>query len=1320
VYAKTDIQPLLNQGVAKSDIALSSLHAVAKQTIGGLAQGLEVEPPVLFEGGPLTYNPTLVKVFAQRLGLSGNQIIVPDYPELIVAHGAALAAGTNLNKVVEYFDVNEAIKALRSTKGNGYNSHDNSCEFCESMTPTAKEPLFTTEQERRAFELRHASRKIEPPKVSPGDTLRVWLGIDSGSTTTKLVFLDEQGVPIESFYASNKGEPLAVAKDALKKIHEKYQALGVEIEVLGAGSTGYGEMMFARGFHLDYHAVETVAHAHAARHYLPEVSFVLDIGGQDMKAIWMDGGVITDILMNEACSSGCGSFLENFATSLNINLEDIADVAFSSKSPARLGSRCTVFMNSSIVSEQRQGKSPADIMAGLVTSIIENVFSKVIRLSNFDALGSSIMVQGGTFQNDAVLRAFERVVGREVHRAPYPGLMGAIGVALLTKERMERESERVAGENAMNPRFSFTFNGEGSVKSHFIGFDALNDFSYTQTSGLICPFCTNRCNRTLIKFSDGTSWITHNRCAKGEVVGDISDALVQKEVHKRAKAAKLQEERTPNLFKVREKLLFASVDVKRLAPLRSETIGIPRVLGVWDSAPFWRGLFESLGFTVVFSRESNREMYEKGLSGVASDTVCFPAKLVHGHVNDLIQTGVDSIFMPIITVVAPEGQEDTAESMCAIVKGYPMVMRASDNPEAKSDIPFDTPLFHWYTAKDRDKQLTAYLKKRWAISEDVARCAINQAEKAQKHFKDKLKDAGAKVLAAVEKQNGHAVVLASRPYQNDPLVNHDLPRLFCEEGVAVLTVDSLPSLEEVDLSKSRLDIANNFHARMLAGALIAARSPYLDYVQIVSFGCGHDAYLSDEIIRLMRETSDDVPLILKVDESSVEGPLRIRVRSFVETIELKRISEKSYIVSRKQLDDPYPVKFDKTCKDNRMTVLIPNTSHAFSRMMAAVFSKQGLNAVPLEVGRKRAIELGKHYVHNDICFPAQIVIGECLAALESGKYDLNNVCIGMGKYVGDCRLTHYSALLRKALDDAGYTHVPILTNDDVDSHNMHPGFKMNILSAMRIAYALPMIDALEELLRKMRPYEIKKGASQDAFEKALDALIEGIDGGFRTMNIGFTRAIQIMNEVEYDRSKRHPRVLIVGEYLLNFHPGANRDIEHYLERNGFEIVEARMTDVIRKTYFYKHSQVKEFGVNKPLSWRVMNAISDRFFDLAHNNCDKIAKAHPLYEPPCRMPDLVKASDDIVHHTFDAGEGVLIPAEIIHNARKGVEAFVILQPFGCLPNHIVGRGIVARLKRDYPNAHILSLDYDPDVSFANIENRLQMLVMSIKEEEIVSR
>ncbi len=1291
VYAKTDIQPLLNQGVPKEDIALSALHAIAKQTIGGLAQGLDITPPVIFEGGPLHFNPTLVRVFVERLGLEPHEAIIPENPEIIVALGAAFGVRDFPAASSTSLDVPAALAVL--------SAYDVHADANADARPTP--PLFESAEARTAFERRHALGTPPAVNAKPGTSLPCYLGIDSGSTTTKLALIDEDGQLVDSFYASNKGEPLAVAREVLIALRDKHRARGVELEILGAGSTGYGELFFASAFNCDHHAVETVAHARAAHAIEPRVSFVLDIGGQDMKAIWIERGVITDILMNEACSSGCGSFLENFAGALGIPLERIAPMAFESTSPAQLGSRCTVFMNSSIVTEQRNGKTPADIMAGLCSSIVENVFTKVIRVASLDSLGEHIVVQGGTFANDAVLRAFERYVGREVKRAPYPGLMGAIGVALLTKERMEEravEAEAVgvaAGNAPTRPR------------STFIGLDALDSFSYTQDTNLVCTFCTNLCNRTRVCFSDGSSYITGNRCPKGEVVGDAHDAQVIEAI----KAASHTLDDTPNLFHTRRRLLFRQWPHARVCPKRGVTIGLPRTLAIWDNAPFWRTLFESLGFSVRFSHQSTREMYEEGLSAVTSDTICFPAKLVHGHVRDLVKHGVDRIFMPIITTVPPEATAPTAEWMCAVVKGYPMVMRASDNPAERFGVPLDAPLFHWYSNADRDKQLARWLHDEFGIAEDHARAAIAEADGAQDSFRRLLQEEGASVLERVRAEGCFAVVLASRPYQNDPLVNHDLPRLFVEQGVPVLTVDALPGIFDVDLSDSLIDISNNYHARMLSGALLAARDPNLEYAQIVSFGCGHDAYLTDEIIRLMRETSGGTPLVLKVDESTIEGPLRIRVRSFVETLRIRRRLDR--MAEPRALRDPYAVKFDRTAAESR-TILVPNTSHAFARMMAAAFVKQGFSAVALEIGRDEAIALGKRYVHNDICFPAQIVIGEALWALTSGKYDPDKVAIGMAKYIGDCRLTHYSSLLRKALDEAGFESIPIVTNDATDDANMHPAFRMSLPTAMRIAFALPMIDALEELVRKMRPYELEPGSANAAFDAAMDLLIDGLaTGGVRGMNRSFKRGIQIMRDVRYDRTRLRPGVLIVGEYLLNFHPGANHDIEDYLERNGFEIIEARMTDVIRKTYFYRHAQVREFGVGKPLAYKAENAIDDRFFDLAHDNCDRIARAHPLYTPACRLQDLVKASDGIVHHTFDAGEGVLIPGEILHHAAQGCRTFVILQPFGCLPNHVVGRGIVKALKDRYPDAQILPLDYDPDVSFANVENRLQMLIMNAR-------
>ena len=1265
VYAKTDIQPLLNQGVSRADLALSAFHAVAKQTIGGLAQGLTIQPPVAFEGGPLTFNHTLVQVFSERLGLGTEDILLPEHPERMMAYGAALSA-----------------RDLWKDQGAPLTAGDLLTRLQNRPTDHTEDgPLyFASAEEESAFKARHALPAWSPLQPAAGQTVRGYLGIDSGSTTTKFVLLGEDGRLLDSFYAPNRGEPLLVARDALIALRDRYRKAGAQLDILGVGTTGYGEQLFANAFSAEYHVVETVAHARAAAEYVPNASFLLDIGGQDMKAIWLDHGIITNIVVNEACSSGCGSFLENFAASLQIPVDQIAEEAFRARHPAKLGSRCTVFMNSSIITEQRNGKSAGDIMAGLCRSIIENVFTKVIRLSNLDRLGDTIVVQGGTFRNDAVLRAMEQYTGRKVTRAPYPEIMGAIGAALLTKEQARH------------------------VPRSFIGLDALEDFSYTQQANAPCPFCANHCKRTVLTFSNGKSWVTNNRCERGEILGNPQDAGV------RARLQQInQAQRPADLFALRRKLLFQPYPHPNLCAARGITIGLPRVLFFWDTMPFWQTFFSALGFTVQLSDFSTRKMYESGLSAVTSDTVCFPAKLVHGHLRNLAAKNVDRIFFPSISTIPSENQEKTSESMCAVVKGYPFVIRNSDDFLKEAGIPLDAPLFHWYSDEDRTDQLVHYMQQTYGISAALTRAAITAGDKAQQTFRREMQQAGQKVLDEVTRTGQYAVVLASRPYQTDTLVNHDLPAMLTGFGVPVLTVDSLPGLDDVPLDASALDIVNNYHARMLESAVITARNPHLEYIQIVSFGCGHDAYLSDEITRLLREIAGRTPLILKLDESDVQGPLRIRVRSFLETLNMRRAAGLSAEIH--PLPDQYPVKFTAQDRKTRL-VLVPNTSHAFCRVLSAAFATQGLRTVPLELGREEAIRLGKQYVHNDICFPAQMVIGEVLAALQSGRYDTDHVAVAMAKYIGDCRLTHYSALLRKALDDAGFANVPILTNDDADSHNQHPGFRMNLLTSIRIAYAMPMIDALEALLRKIRPYETVPGSTQKAFDEAMDLVVDGLQKhGVRGAEQGLRRGIARLKQVPCDRSKPKPQVLIVGEYLLNFHPGANREIEAYLEKNGFEIIEAHMTDVIRKSYFSRDTQNREFHLHRPLATKAWFHIANTVFEGAHALTDSIAAAHPLYEPPCRLPELVKLSDPIIPHTFDAGEGVLIPAEILHHAARGCRAFVILQPFGCLPNHVVGRGIAKRLKELYPDAQILPLDFDPDVSEANLENRLQMLVMN---------
>ena len=1297
VYAKTDIQPLLNEGIPTTDLALSALHAVARQTIGGLAQGIDIEPPVIFEGGTLAYNPTLVRVFREQLNLSDDQVIVPRDPQIMVARGAALSL-TDMFASSQPIDLPDAFVRL---------------DKLETVAPASGEgrlaqPFFATPAEQADFTARHGKETPAkgPDAYAPGETVRVALGIDSGSTTTKFALVDEAGELVDSFYASNNGRPLDVAQQGLVSLKNRWETAGVTLAIDAVGTTGYGEELFARAFHADYHTVETVAHARAACACVPDATFVLDIGGQDMKAIWLNHGVLTDIVVNEACSAGCGSFLEGFAKNLGIAVEDIATEAFSSKDPAVLGSRCTVFMNSSVVSEQRRGKGPGDIMAGLCRSIIENVFTKVIRVSNLNRLGDKVVVQGGTFRNDAVLRAFEQYLGKPVTRAPHPGLMGAIGIALLAREECRK----------------------GDAGTSFIGLDAVERFEHREFGGVTCRRCNNRCQRAVVAFGDGSLYVTGNRCPRGgaiswdELVREVPAAEeLRPQGACEAQAPGTGRDRTaaaPNLFVDREKLLFESCPTVPVCGGRDVTIGIPRVLEFWDTMPFWSTFFSTLGFKVRVSGRSTKAMYERGLAHVTSDTVCFPAKLVHGHIRNLVDAGVDRIFMPIITTVPTENTASTSEWMCAVVKGYPYVMRNSDNPEERFGVPFDTPLFHWYDEGDRNRQLKAWCKETFDIDADLVAKATEQADRAQQTFENQLQLRGRQVLENVREDGGYAVVIASRPYHNDPLVNHGLPKLFSERGIPVLTPDAVPGVCNVDLSNSRIDIVNNYHARMLSCAVIVASTPELELVQMGSFGCGHDAYLTDEIARMMGEMGSKVPMMIKLDESDVAGPMGIRVRSFIESVNRRRAEERAEgarVHAVHPLDDPYKVKYTKRDRHDKIA-LVPNTSHAFCRLMTAAMRNQGVRAEALDIGREDAIRLGKRYVHNDICFPAQIVIGEALAALESGKYDPHDVAVVTGKYIGDCRLTHYMPLLRRALDDAGYDYVPVLTNDDVDAHNAHPGFKLGLGPSIQIAYGLPMIDALEAMLRRIRPYELEKGAADAAFDRALDEVIEGMErSGLRGQATGFKRALAIMDAVPYDRSNPHPTVLIVGEYLLNFHLGANHEIERYLEDNGLEVIEARMTDVIRKTYFYKHAQSREFHVDLSLPEKAWYATADNLFELAHDRCDRLGAASPLYEPPTRMPELVRASDKILHHTFDAGEGVLIPAEILEHAKRGCRNFVILQPFGCLPNHVVGRGLIHALKEQYPTAQFLPLDYDPDVSFANVENRLQMLIMNAKAQ-----
>ncbi|OHD56431.1 MAG: CoA activase [Spirochaetes bacterium GWF1_51_8] len=1284
VFAKTDIQPLLNQGVSKEDIALSSFHAIAKQTIGGLAQGMEFSPKVIFEGGPLTFNPKLIEVFRERLRLEADDTVIPEHPEILVAWGAAISIAAMFQDKVPEYSREKSLAAMK--------------EYVENRIKTFTyeiENFFDNPAEGEAFTERHRLPEFTPKNYPAGTELDVYLGIDAGSTTSKFVLLDTVGEVVDLFYTNNMGEPLMVIRNALIELRERYRAKGVEFNILGVGTTGYGEMLFTKAFHADFHTVETVAHAEAAQKFAPDVSFVLDIGGQDMKAISLKSGIVTGIVLNEACSAGCGSFLETYARSLGIPVHEIAPRAFRAEHPSRLGSRCTVFMNSSIITEQKYGKTTEDILAGLCRSIIENVFTKVVRLSNFDALGDVIVVQGGTFRNDAVLRALEQYTGRNVIRPPYPGHMGAIGIALLTKEYIGKK-------RAEQPDY----------RSTFIGLDFMEAFFYTKEPGNICPFCTNNCSRTVVTFSDGTYYITGNRCEKGEIIGDPSNPEVKKLFGRSRKDLG----NVPDLMKLQNQLLFADYQPRVYGEKRKLKIGIPRVLNFWESIPFWKALFTSLGFEVVISRRSSYELFEDGISYVPSDTVCFPAKLAHGHVQDLIERKVDRIFMPMMIRVPVENASADGSHVCSIVQGYPIVIANSDDPEKRHGIPFDHPVFHWFNHKLRVNQTAEFIVKTFGIPERVVRRAMREAEAVEKKIKRELERAGNQVLHSLRGTSDFAVILAGRPYHSDDLVNHNLSSHFTRLGIPVLILDSIADLKKQDLRNVRMETTIPYHTRMASAGLFAAKNPNIEIVQIVSFGCGHDAIISDEMSRILREVSDKELLILKLDEGEAVGPINIRIKSFVETIRSKREKMRKSTIPQKlvELKNAFVSKYIKRHRKEKI-ILAPNLSPAFSQLASGILGSLGYRVIPMPLADDRAIALGKKFVHNDICFPAQVNIGEALSLLEKGTYSPDEVALGLAKNCDDCRAGQYSALARKALDEAGYPQIPIITTG-VDTKRIHPGFKIGIRFQIRALWGICINDALEMMRRRLRPYETIKGECDDLFDYYIKRLTGSIAKPKKVLLGILAEAVAAYNRIPVKMTKRRPRVGIVGEILLNFHPASNRNLERYLEEHGMEVVIPSMLDFFRRTAIIERDKSRRRLVPNPVINLLVSNLKEGLFDDAVKHVLAVMKDFRHADPHYTIYDVIEQVKKLMDVSYVAGEGWLLPGEICMLAERGVNSFVIVQPFGCLPNHITGRGMSKSLKNIYPQIQIVSLDFDPDTSMGNIENRLQMLIISAKELE----
>jgi len=850
------------------------------------------------------------------------------------------------------------------------------------------------------------------------------------------------------------------------------------------------------------------------------------------------------------------------------------------------------------------------------------------------------------------------------------------------------------------------------LKSSFIGLDAMERFSWEKRPGQICQFCSNNCNRTIVVFSDGRTHVTGNRCERGEVFANPNDPETKKilaDISRKINSV-------PDMIKRANQLL-----VKDWCPKPSTSgkkIGIPRALEFFVSLPFWKAFFASLGYEVVISRQSDYNLFEEGLRSVPGDTICFPAKLLHGHVADLVKKKVDRIFLPIMIAIPSDHKKFNATAVCPVVQGYPAVVRNIDDPEKKHGIAVDQPTFHWYNEDLRRSQCIDWFSQHWKIPKKTIDAAVSEGEKALQKYTDTLQNEGQKVLDDVRARGEFAVVVAGRPYHLDPLVNHLVANHFTQMGIPVLPLEALPDVFDQEIpSNTRMEALNSFHMRMLGATLLATKDPSIELVQIVSFGCGHDAILSDEIMRILHERSDKELLMLKLDEGDVRGPVSIRIKSFIETVKVRKAKQAPANVLPLQTQPLFPVPYAKGDGKKRI-VLIPNLSPAFSFLCAKVMEREGFRTEHLPLADKRAFELGKKFVHNDICFPAQVNIGEGLLWLEQHpEVSQDEVCMGLAKNCENCRAGQYAVMCRKALDEAGYPNVPILTTG-TDNKNMHPGFNAGLDFRLHMLWGMAIMDGIEIMLRSIRPYEKNHGESLRVYNYWIKETMQETAGNIRGALKKFEQAVEAFNKIEADISIRKPRVAVLGEILMKYHPSANGFVEEYLFEHGMEVVQPGMLDFFRVGELVRMEKVRRGLIAHPFMNWLIGSVSSKFYSKAASDVEKRVKKFKYYEhhADCyEMSDIIE-NTGMLDKTYVTGEGWLIPGEVLSLAEHGVNSFVIVQPFACLANHISGRGLTKAMKSKFPHIQILSLDYDPDTSFANIENRLQMLIINAKELE----
>ncbi|GAA2180019.1 acyl-CoA dehydratase activase-related protein [Brooklawnia cerclae] len=1245
VFAKTDVQPLLNQGAAHSDIAASVFQAVATQTVAGLACGHPIRGTVIFLGGPLHFLPELRAAFQRVLGDNVGRYVTPDNGQLYVALGAAFGAQGPALSLPHLAGELEAANQV-------------------VMTTHTMRPLFADEDERTEFEDRHAADQV-PQGTLDGAFGPLWLGIDAGSTTIKSVLLDASGTIVASTYGSNEGDPVAAAVGIAR------QVIGALPEGAFIGRTcvtGYGEDLIKAALHADEGEVETMAHFRAAAQVCPGVTSVIDIGGQDMKFLKIRGGAVDSISVNEACSSGCGSFLQTFAETMGTDVRAFAQVGLTSAAPVDLGSRCTVFMNSSVKQAQKEGASIADISAGLSYSVVRNALYKVMKLRDSGDLGDRVVVQGGTFLNDAVLRAFELQTGVQVVRPNIAGLMGAYGAALIAKAHYEPGAVSAVMERNLD------------------GFEVTS-------SQRTCQLCQNHCKLTITNFDDGSRHVSGNRCERGASL-DV-----------RPKKSEV-----PNLYDYKYKRIFGYRRLKDSDATRGE-IGIPRALGMYEDYPLWFTILTKLGFKVVVSGRSSHELFASGMESIPSENVCYPAKLAHGHVEWLLDKGIKTIFMPCVNYELKQFDDANNNYNCPIVAFYPQVLEKNLDRLHADGVRFLDPFLNLDNRHKLPSRLVEVFAD-WGVTLDEATAAAQEGYAELDRVHTDIRAEGDRALQYMRERGMRGIVLAGRPYHIDPEINHGIPEVIASLGMVVLSEDALTAGMTTSTVARPLRVLDQwtYHTRLYEAAGQVATQPDLNIVQLNSFGCGVDAITTDQVQEIC-ERAGDVYTVLKIDEVSNLGAARIRLRSLQAATKERRAP-----LASAEIDTSQDVPVFGVAERDSHTVYVPQMSPIHFRMAEPVFKYAGLNVEVLEHASREDVECGLKYVHNDACYPAIMVIGQLINKFVSGGADPDASTVAITQTGGMCRATNYVGLLRKGLRDAGYPQVPVLAVS-AQGIEQNPGFKLSAGLAHRAIQGLVLGDLLQIVLLRVRPYERDEGAAMRLYRKWDAITREYFDNGgwSPTLNrrVGFAwmcrTIVKEFDELPLLDIGRKPRVGVVGEILVKFQPDANNDAVRVIEDEGCEAVLPGLTAFFLQGMYTADYKWDTFGMGSRKG-RMGQRLGVWMIEQYERPMRRaLAACGGKFDVPHPITDLAEKAQQVISLGTQAGEGWLLVGEMVELIEHGTPNIICAQPFACLPNHVVGRGMFKELRRQFPAANVVSIDYDPGASEVNQLNRIKLMV-----------